>query len=167
MAQLTKSGTARKSTKIVALALIAGMGLSACQNTGTKETIGGLGGAVLGGVLGAQVGKGQGQLIAVGAGALLGALVGSSIGRSMDEVDRMRMEETTQSALESTADYTTSSWVNPNTGVNGTVTPERTYQTNGGQYCREYTQTVTIDGRREEAYGTACRQPDGSWQIVS
>lgn len=167
MAQLTKIGTTRKSTRIVAIALIAGMGLSACQNAGTGETVGGLGGAVLGGVLGAQVGKGQGQLIAVGAGALLGALVGSSIGRTMDEVDRMRMEETTQGALETNRDYTTSSWVNPNTGVSGTVTPQETYRTNSGQYCREYTQTVTIDGRREEAYGTACRQPDGSWQIVS
>jgi len=25
---------------------------------------------------------------------------------------------------------------------------------------------VTIDGRTEVAYGTACRQPDGSWKIV-
>jgi surface antigen len=26
---------------------------------------------------------------------------------------------------------------------------------------------VTVGGRAEQAYGTACRQPDGSWQIVS
>jgi len=24
-----------------------------------------------------------------------------------------------------------------------------------------------VGGRTEQAYGTACRQPDGSWQIVS
>ena len=36
-----------------------------------------------------------------------------------------------------------------------------------GQYCREYTQTVYISGQKQQAYGNACRQPDGSWQVVS
>ncbi len=30
--------------------------------------------------------------------------------------------------------------------------------------CREFTRTITIGGHRETGYGTACRQPDGSWQ---
>ena len=34
------------------------------------------------------------------------------------------------------------------------------------RYCREYTQVFEIGGEREEGYGTACRQPDGTWQIV-
>lgn len=34
------------------------------------------------------------------------------------------------------------------------------------EYCREYTRTVYIGGRTQEAYGTACYQPDGSWMIV-
>ena len=34
-------------------------------------------------------------------------------------------------------------------------------------YCREYTEQVIIGGKREEAYGIACMQPDGSWQKVS
>jgi uncharacterized protein YcfJ len=33
-------------------------------------------------------------------------------------------------------------------------------------YCREYTQRVNIGNHVEESYGTACQQPDGSWQIV-
>lgn len=33
-------------------------------------------------------------------------------------------------------------------------------------YCREYTRTVYIGARAQEAYGTACLQPDGSWMIV-
>ena len=36
----------------------------------------------------------------------------------------------------------------------------------GGDYCREYTRTVYIGGRIQEAYGTACLQPDGSWMVV-
>jgi len=33
-------------------------------------------------------------------------------------------------------------------------------------YCREYQRAVWIGGRRSAVYGTACLQPDGSWQIV-
>ena len=47
------------------------------------------------------------------------------------------------------------------------VTPMRTYEPEPGRYCREYQTVVTVGGRAEQAYGTACRQPDGSWQIVS
>lgn len=35
-----------------------------------------------------------------------------------------------------------------------------------GNYCREYTRTIAVGGRFESGYGTACRQPDGSWQIT-
>lgn len=31
-------------------------------------------------------------------------------------------------------------------------------------YCREYTQHVSVGGRVENSYGTACMQPDGSWE---
>ena len=39
-------------------------------------------------------------------------------------------------------------------------------QAYGNDYCREYTRTVYIGGRTQDAYGTACLQPDGSWMIV-
>ena len=35
------------------------------------------------------------------------------------------------------------------------------------QYCREYTRKVVIGNAQREAYGTACQQPDGSWQIMN
>ncbi len=34
-------------------------------------------------------------------------------------------------------------------------------------YCREYTRNINVGGRVQEGYGTACMQPDGSWQITS
>lgn len=37
----------------------------------------------------------------------------------------------------------------------------------GYSYCREYTETVHIGGRMAQAYGTACMNPDGTWQIVT
>lgn len=33
--------------------------------------------------------------------------------------------------------------------------------------CREYTKTINIGGRIQQGYGTACLQPDGSWEILS
>jgi surface antigen len=51
-------------------------------------------------------------------------------------------------------------------GASGSVTSLRDGYAESGRYCREFQQRVTIGGRREEAYGTACRQPDGAWQIV-
>lgn len=48
-----------------------------------------------------------------------------------------------------------------------TFAPAANAQNYGSDYCREYTRTVTIGSRREEAYGTACLQPDGQWRIVS
>jgi surface antigen len=47
------------------------------------------------------------------------------------------------------------------------VTPTQTFQTQDGRYCREYTADARIGGRVQQTYGTACRQPDGSWQIVN
>jgi hypothetical protein len=35
------------------------------------------------------------------------------------------------------------------------------------RYCREFSQDAWIHGRRQEIYGLACRQPDGSWDVMS
>jgi hypothetical protein len=50
--------------------------------------------------------------------------------------------------------------------ASGTVTTTREGHTNDGRPCREFQQQVTIAGASEKAYGTACEQADGSWQIV-
>ncbi len=55
-------------------------------------------------------------------------------------------------------------WNDANAG--GSVSVLRDGRSSDGQYCREYQQTVTVGGRSEQAYGTACMQPDGSWRIV-
>lgn len=39
-------------------------------------------------------------------------------------------------------------------------------QAAGNDYCREYTRTVNIGGQIQNAYGTACLQPNGDWMIV-
>ena len=52
-------------------------------------------------------------------------------------------------------------------GASGAVSVLRDGYSTSGRYCREFQQQVTIGGPTERAYGTACEQPDGSWQIVS
>ncbi|RJG50568.1 hypothetical protein [Motilimonas pumila] len=37
----------------------------------------------------------------------------------------------------------------------------------GGNTCREFQQSITVGGKEEQAYGTACLQSDGSWKIVN
>ena len=129
---------------------------------GPKQTIGTVGGALAGGLAGSQIGSGSGRLWATGAGVLLGALAGNNIGRSLDRADQQYLSQASYRSFETGAPVR---WNNPDSGNYGTVAPGRSYQTRGGGYCREYTQTVYIGGRAENAYGTACRQPDGSWQI--
>lgn len=51
--------------------------------------------------------------------------------------------------------------------ASGAVAAVREGTSSAGRYCREFQQTVSIGGRTEQAYGTACRQPDGAWEVVS
>lgn len=153
--------------KIVPVALVA-LALAACESTGgQKQTIGTVLGGVGGAVAGSQIGGGSGRIVAVAAGTMLGALLGSEVGRSLDKADQAAAQRTTQQALETAPSGSSSTWRNPDSGHYGTVTPTRTYESTQGQPCREFQQTVTVGGKTEQAYGTACRQADGSWKIVN
>jgi hypothetical protein len=50
-------------------------------------------------------------------------------------------------------------------GTAGTITTTRDGYA-GERYCREFQQNITVAGENQEAWGIACRQPDGSWQLV-
>jgi len=50
--------------------------------------------------------------------------------------------------------------------ASGSVMTTRIGASTSGRQCREFQQTVTIGGRSEQAYGTACLQPDGAWEIM-
>lgn len=154
---------------ILTVTAIATLGLTTgCyESAGDKEMLGTGTGAVLGGLLGAQVGSGSGRLWATGAGVLLGALAGNQIGKSLDRADMMYMERANQRAHTAPVGETIS-WNNPESGHSGTVTPVRDgYDQSSGSYCREYQQTIYIDGKAETGHGTACQRPDGQWQIVN
>lgn len=123
-------------------------------------------GAIAGGLLGTAIFHNQ-VAGAIG-GALIGGVIGNRIGNYMDAQDRANM----QSAIVNTPMNQQASWTSNKAGPNGqpvtyTVRPVKT-ETVHHRYCREYQTTVTVGGKAQQpAYGRACRQPDGSWKIVS
>jgi surface antigen len=153
--------------KFLILVILMPFLFAACATTqegqNTKTIIGGLGGAAAGGLLAYGLG---GSTATVIGSTLLGGLIGGAVGDRMDAADKRQAQAATTKALETAPSGTATQWKNPDSGHYGSVTPVRTYQTQSGQYCREYRQTVMIGGEKNEAYGTACRQPDGSWKIV-
>ena len=157
----TKSFIEIEPRKIVTVLLCAFF-LVSCANAGPKATMGAATGAAAGGLIGAAAGGGTEGIIA---GVLLGGLLGGAIGDALDQRDRELAYRNQQRALENYKVGQTSTWTNPDSGHSGSYTPTRTYTSSQGQQCREYQQTVTIGGKTEEAYGKACRQADGSWQV--
>ena len=147
-----------KSLQVAGLCTM--VAITGCTSYGQPEQAGMVIGGALGGYLGAQVDdRHHGSTAAIIAGTLMGAAVGGAIGKTMDDVDRMRTGQT----LETVRTGVSSRWRNPDTGNQYAVTPTRTYESSSGP-CREYTIDAMIGGRKEKVYGTACRQPDGSWK---
>ena len=123
----------------------------ATESYSERQTTGELIGAALGGLLGAQFGAGVVQLASAGTGVLIGALVGSDIGRSMDEVDRMKANQAVYRSQNVPLGEKIT-WNNPDSGNYGSITPTRDGHTESGRYCREFYQTITIDGKNEDAH---------------
>jgi surface antigen len=136
------------------------------QDNNQNEAIGTVVGAGLGAALGAHA-RGNAKAPTMILGALVGGAIGNRIGNRLDEASRERHQRVSYQALEHGRSYDTQGWYNPDTGARGSFTPRPAYETNRGMYCREFTQEIWIGGRREEGYGTACREPDGSWKIVN
>jgi len=149
-----------KFTPLVALCFT----LVACSETvGPKAVGGAAAGAAAGGLIGAAAGGGTAGIIG---GVLLGGMLGGALGDKLDQNDRKLAEENYYRSMEYGRTGETSSWRNPDSGHYGEITPTRTYETAQG-YCREYKQTIYVDGQAHEGIGTACRQADGTWKIVN
>jgi len=160
------SGARRLLTRFGAMAMILVLATACAQTQANKQGIGTIIGAGLGGLAGANIGKGGGKLVAVGAGTLIGAMLGNEVGASLDRADKAYMRQAEQQATTAPVGETIK-WSNPDSGHSGTVVATREGTTaNTGKLCREYHTTVDIGGKQEEAYGTACREADGSWTIV-
>ena len=152
--------------KLVLATAISATLLTGCAGTYNKATTGAALGALTGTALAYGLGKDSGKKdLWLVAGAAAGGLFGHNIGAKLDERDRLLMGETVHQTLEKAPDNSIGSWKNPNSGNSGTITPTQTHMSANNQPCREFTQTVFIGGQPQQAYGTACRQSDGSWKI--
>jgi len=69
-------------------------------------------------------------------------------------------------ALEYTAPAQPVYWQSSDNRIAGTVTPSQPYRV-GQQDCRQYEVLVTLGGETRAANGTACRNGDGSWSLIS
>ncbi len=128
-----------------------------------NQAVGTLSGALIGGLAGSAFGSGGGRVAATLAGAAIGGLIGGAIGADLDEQERQLAYEAQFVAFDSGRPRR---WRGEREDVYGEVIPAPAYRTAAG-YCREYTHTIYIGGRPQRGHGTACRGPDGSWQIVS
>ena len=141
--------------------------LTGCAGTYNKATTGAALGALTGSALAYGLGKDSSKKdLWLIAGAAAGGLIGNNIGAKLDERDRLLLGETLQQTMEHGPTNSVGSWNNPDSGNSGTVTPTQTMISANNQPGREFTTTVNIGGELSQAYGTACRQNDGSWKIV-
>ena len=98
-------------------------------------------------------------------GVAIGSMIGTRIGAAMDDEDKRRAYAAQVQALESGPSGAPVAWRNPDSGRYGSVVPGPSYQQQG-MNCRQYTHTIYIDGRPQTARGSACRNPDGTWEPV-
>ncbi len=124
----------------------------------------GLAAGLIGGGAGAMIGAAasEGDPAAILGGTIAGILVGATLGQGIDLQDSYCMGET----LKNAPDGSTIVWNNPRTRTSYEVTPKASYEREDGRYCREFISNATVAGREQQVYGTACWQPDGSWEIV-
>ena len=130
-------------------------------------------GGLVGGIIGSQFGKGSGKTAATIGGVILGGIAGNAIAKDACKDKRQDAHYYNNAYYDSFNDPDEDEryeWSNPYTNNHGYVSAGQYYDEGYQDYdgpCREFTQTVYIDGRPEQATGVACRQPNGTWRIVS
>ena len=159
----------KKVSFLTVVILLSGCAANVQTNStqqGPKESAGAISGMIIGGALANDMaGNSKNKCLATVLGAFVGGVIGQNIGAQLDERDRLLAGEAYNTALEYNATDKAAEWRNPDTGNYGRVIPVATYRQNG-RYCREFTQEIFIGGEKQTGYGRACRQPDGSWEII-
>ncbi len=96
--------------------------------------------------------------------ALEGGLVGRAQGDQMPRADRLLALQNEYRALEYTAPGEAVLWQGKN--LNGRIIPSQPYRV-GSQDCRQYEHTIIDRATESTVRGTACRNENGSWTLLS
>lgn len=88
------------------------------------------------------------------------------LGSNLTPANQQELAEATSSALEQGRTGEGLNWSGTNGDIVGTVTPIRTYYRSGGEPCRDFQRSLTVNGKTEVQFGTACRERDGTWTIT-
>lgn len=139
-----------KAALVAALAVLSG-----CATTGSDVT------PIVGGGNGVKQ-PAKGAVASTIISQMDGGLIGGSIGSGLTDGDRRMALEAEYRALEYTPAGQPVKWQGSNSGHSGEVVAAQPYRV-GSQDCRQYTQSVSLDGQNRSAKGTACRNADGSW----
>ncbi len=159
--------------KVAAVAVATVLGASAIGGCAAIEEKTGYGTQTQLATVGGAVGGG---LIALAAGAsspwiflstVLGGVVGGVTSEWLGDDDMQKNAEAGLDALDNKAEGGQTEWRNPASGNRGTTTIDESYVTAEGVPCKRFTQTITADGKTHSTAGTACRQGDGTWEIVA
>ncbi len=94
-------------------------------------------------------------------GTLLTGILNSDVGKAMDRQDQMNMQ---QAVINTPLDQE-AEWTNKRRHAKYAVVPLREYHNDSGQTCREYEAIVDKNGKKERAYGKACRGSSGKWNM--
>ena len=96
--------------------------------------------------------------------ALQGGLVSRNTATQLSKADLQRALEAEYRALEAAPGGQPVVWQGK--GVGGSVVAAAPYQV-GSQNCRQYSHTLTVEGRETATRGAACRNADGAWAPLS
>jgi surface antigen len=156
-----------RAIKFISVLLTASSVAACSADSGPKEVGGTAGGAFTGAFIGNLIGRSAGNRVAgTLIGAAVGGFLGNRIGAALDDEDKRRAYAAQMQALETGPSGAPVAWRNPESGRYGSVVPGPATQIDSAS-CRQYTHTVYIDGRPQVERGTACRNPDGTWTVMS
>ena len=135
-----------------------------CRNA--PDPAGVLVGALIGGLLGNAVGSGGGRTGTTLAGVIVGGAVGAALTKNLDCEDRSYAYKSYYDGFNAGRPNAVYRWSNPRNNHRGEFRVVDYYNDPAGFRCSNFSQTIYVQGRPQEARGRACRQPDGTWAIV-
>ena len=118
-------------------------------------------------LLNLALGQGLARIASIVSGVLIGGSTGTLGARVLQKSDLLLHQKTANQSLAQSENGAISNWINPKTGSSGAFRPMTTYTLANGLICRAFRTTIVFSDAIQSGIGTACRQRDGSWKIVS